>query len=231
MKKLVKMAVLSFALNSCANVPELETGEIKTWQLLSTAINQTNKQEVFIDSRNLLSRNQIDEAMIPILFVELKSGQNGTLTLYPGDGIGQTWLGADGATITLDKGILKASRGMGDDLMGATSSTPQWSKINNSSSVYNRTLYYLAGNNKILSVGMKCRIKKLNKQNIIEIWNVNFPVTEYQETCSSNKKNKSIKNTYFLDGSGIVRKSIQYHSETTGYVEIQRLDRQLKKQC
>ena len=63
---------------------------------------------------------------------------------------------------------------MGDDLMGATSSTPQWSKINNSSSVYNRTLYYLAGNNKILSVGMKCRIKKLNKQNIIEIWNVNF---------------------------------------------------------
>ena len=97
--------------------------------------------------------------MIPILFVELKSGQNGTLTLYPGDGIGQTRLGADGATITLDKGILKASRGMGDDLMGATSSTPQWSKKNNSSSVYNRTLYYLAGNNKILSVGMKCRIK------------------------------------------------------------------------
>lgn len=223
MNKLIKWAVLSFSLNACANVPELETGEIKTWQLLSTAIKQSNSQKIFIDSRDLLSRNQIDEAMIPILFVELESGQNGTLTLYPGDGIGQTWLGADGATITLDKGILKASRGMGDDLMGGTSSMPPWSKLNNSNSVYNRTLYYLAGNNKILSVDMKCRIKKLNKKSIIDIWDVNFKVAEFQETCSLYKK--KVTNTFFIDGSGIVRKSIQYHSETIGYVNIERLDR------
>ena len=37
------------------------------------------------------------------------------LTPIPGQGVGQTWLGADGATITLDKGVLKASRGMGND--------------------------------------------------------------------------------------------------------------------
>lgn len=224
----MKMLVLSFALNSCANVPELETGEIKTWQLLSRAINQTNNQKVFIDSRDLLSRDQIDKAMIPILFVELESGQNGTLTLYPGDGIGQTWLGADGATITLDKGILKASRGMGDDLMGATSSTRRWSRISNSNSVYNRKLYYLAGNNKVLSVDMKCRIKKFNKKNMIDIWKVSFQVTKYQETCSFDKKKKSIKNTYYLDGSGIVRRSVQFHSERIGYVKIERLDRQSK---
>ena len=51
MNKLIKWAVLSFSLNACANVPELETGEIKTWQLLSTAIKQTNKQKIFIDSQ------------------------------------------------------------------------------------------------------------------------------------------------------------------------------------
>ena len=37
-------------------------------------------------------------------------GQNGTLTPYPGKGIGQTWLGADGATITMEQGVLKASK-------------------------------------------------------------------------------------------------------------------------
>ena len=30
---------------------------------------------------------------------------------YPGQGVGQTWLGADGATITLEQGILTASEG------------------------------------------------------------------------------------------------------------------------
>ena len=83
----------------------------------------------FIDARYLLSREQVDAAKTPVLFVELASGQNGTLTPYPGQGFGQTWLGADGATITLERGILKASRGMGDDLMGSSVSIPPWSKI------------------------------------------------------------------------------------------------------
>ena len=39
----------------------------------------------------------------------VNSGQNGTLTLYPGESFGQTWL-ADGATITLDRGIIKGSK-------------------------------------------------------------------------------------------------------------------------
>ena len=86
---------------------------------------------MFVDARNLLSREQIDAAKIPVLFVELESGQNGTLTPYPGHGLGQTWLGADGATITLERGILKASRGMGDDLMGSSSSMPSWYKLEN----------------------------------------------------------------------------------------------------
>ena len=33
-----------------------------------------------MDARNLINREQIDAANIPVLFVELASGQNGTLT-------------------------------------------------------------------------------------------------------------------------------------------------------
>ena len=72
--------------------------EIKTFNFIKDAIKQQNHKKVFLDSRKILNRKQIDEAKIPILFVELNTGQNGTLTQYPGQGIGQTWLGADSAT-------------------------------------------------------------------------------------------------------------------------------------
>ena len=114
MRFILGKILLLLILCSCSNTPELETGEIKTFQLLKNAVENLDNQKVFIDSRKLLSRKQIDAAKIPVLFVELESKQNGTLTLYPGQGISQTWLGADGATVTLEKGILKATRGMGN---------------------------------------------------------------------------------------------------------------------
>ena len=134
MKKFLASLSFILILASCSNAPETETGEIRTLQILKKAFDDSSKPKRFIDARNLIDRKQIDAANIPVLFVELASGQNGTLTPYPGQGVGQTWLGADGATITLEKGILKASRGMGDDLMGSSSSMPPWEKINNKES-------------------------------------------------------------------------------------------------
>ena len=84
--------VLIFSISACSNTPELETGKIKTVQLLKDALFKKNIKKTFVDARMLLSRQQIDAANIPVLFVELESGQNGTLTPYPGQGIGQTLL-------------------------------------------------------------------------------------------------------------------------------------------
>ena len=116
---LVNLIIVSI-LASCSNTPDLETGEIKTLAIIKQALRQSNQPIQYIDARLLLNRKQIDEAKSPVLYVKLPSGQNGTLTPYPGQGIGQTWLGADGATLTLENGVLKASRGMGNDLMGST---------------------------------------------------------------------------------------------------------------
>ena len=162
MKTLLINIALILTLSSCTNTPERETGEIKTLQVLKQAFEERNRSKIFIDSRTLLSREKINAANIPVLFVELKSGQNGTLTPYPGQGIGQTWLGADGATITMERGILKASRGMGDDLMGSYSSMPSWSKIDKGITTYQRQLIYTSGNNEILKHSFECNIEKSN---------------------------------------------------------------------
>ena len=215
--------IVASILSSCSNAPELETGEIKTLAILEQAFNQSNEPKQFVNARFLLTRDQVDEAQVPILYVELPSGQNGTLTLYPGTGIGQTWLGADGATVTLEMGVLKASRGMGDDLMGSTSSMPQWSKIENEKQSYKRELGYITGNNKILKRSFKCQIQQISKKEIIKIWDINFKVTQFDESCRSSSF--KFENTYYIDANGIVRRSLQYHSNTIGHILIERLDR------
>ena len=95
MKKLFIKLILIFTIVACTNTPDLETGEIKVLNLLRDVIDQPRNKKIFVDARNLLSREQIDAADIPVLFVELNTGQNGTLTPYPGQGFGETWLGID----------------------------------------------------------------------------------------------------------------------------------------
>jgi len=223
MNKFLTSLAITLIIASCSNAPETETGEIRTLQLFTKAFNSSNKPKLFLDARNLINREQIDAANIPVLFVELASGQNGTLTPYPGQGDGQTWLGADGATITLERGILKASRGMGDDLMGSLSSMPPWSKINKKTETYNRELNHITGNNRISKRIFNCDIEKTSRGDFVKIWDVNFKVDRFEENCSDGKF--AFKNTYQVDGRGIVRRSSQYHSETLRYILIERLDR------
>ncbi len=223
MNKFFASLALILILASCSNAPETETGEIRTLQLLKKAFDSSNKPKRFMDARNLINRQQIDAANIPVLFVELASGQNGTMTPYPGQGVGQTWLGADGATITLETGILKASRGMGDDLMGASSSMPPWPKISYKSQIYNREIGHITGNNKIFNRVFSCDIKKTSSGDLVEIWDIIFKVNKFEENCSDGSF--TVKNTYQVDASGIVRRSLQYHSDTLGSITIERLDR------
>ena len=223
MNKFLLKLILIVILASCSNTQDMETGEIKTLQLLKEAFDRPNKNKQFIDARNLINRQQIDAANIPLLFVELASGQNGTLTSYPGQGVGQTWLGADGATVTLDRGVLKATRGMGDDLMGSSSSMPSWSKINKDTETYSRELNYITGTNKISKRVLSCDIKKLSSGELIKIWDINFKAAKFEENCFDSSL--TIKNTYHVDAQSIVRRSLQYHSDTLGYILLERLDK------
>lgn len=223
MKKFLFNLALIIALISCSNEPEMETGEIRTLQLLKSALAKSDGSKRFINARNVLSRTQVDAAQTPILFVELSSGQNGTLVPYPGKGVGQTWLGADGATITLEQGVVKSSRGMGNDIMGSSSSMPPWAKIGYKVLNYKREISYITGNNKISKFKFECTIEKTQGIEQIEIWSANFQVSKFEEKCKHN--NFNIQNFYYVDDSGVVRKSSQFHSKTIGYLITERLDR------
>ena len=86
-------------LTACSNASDFETGEIKAIKNFRDTLLASKTPSRILDTRNVVTREKIDGAKIPVLFIELENGQNGTLTPYPGHGVGETWLGADGATV------------------------------------------------------------------------------------------------------------------------------------
>ena len=112
---------------------------------------------------------------------------------------------------------------MGNDIMGARSSMPAWSKIDNRPIFYKREVIYIDGNNKNSKLSLQCSISKSGKKEHLNIWNIGFDVTKFEEICQN--KASMITNLYYLDSQEIVRRSTQYHSETIGYLIIERLDR------
>ena len=222
MRKLILFLLALIILTACSNASDFETGEIKAIKNLREAILARNTPTKILDTRTIITREKIDAAKIPVLFMELENGQNGTLTLYPGKGVGQTWLGADGATVTLEHGIIKATRGMRGDVMGSTSSMPSWADINESSE-YTRKISYLSGNNQTNTKTYSCIIERDRKWSSVTIFDVEFSVKDYREICTHGAE--AINNTYYVDKKTVVRKSIQYHGPTLEYVTIMRLDR------
>ena len=209
-------------LTACSNSSDFETGEIKAIKNLRDTLLASKTPTKILDTRQIITRKKIDDAKIPVLFIELKNGQNGTLTLYPGQGVGETWLGADGATVTLERGIIKATRGMRSDVMGGTSSMPSWANIKDTSE-YTRQIAYLSGNNQTESKTYSCIIKRDKKRSSVTIFDVDFSVQKYRENCTYGAI--KLDNIYFVDNKSIVRKTTQYHGPAVGYVTIERLDR------
>ena len=82
---------------------------------------------------------------------------------------------------------------------------------------------YLTGDNKISTRSYKCKVQKNNQKEIIKIWELEFIVTKFEENCDD--KSFKITNIYYVDDKEIVRRSLQYHSDTIGYVSTERLDR------
>ena len=189
--------------------------------MLTEAINARNNPMRLLDTRSIITR-KIDDARIPVLFVELENGQNGTLTLYPGESIGETWLGADGATITLQSGIIKATRGMKNDVMGSASSMPPWLDIKDKSD-HTRQISYLGGDNQTNTKTFSCIMKKHNKPSTIAIFDVPFKTQGFVEVCINDAE--KLENSYFVDDKNVVRRSKQYHGPALGYLLIERLDR------
>ena len=210
------------ALAACANTVEMESGEIKALKLIKRELDAAGRPAAYVDARKLVTRDMLDAAGIPVLFVAIERGQNGTMTQFPGRGVGQTWLGVDGSTVTLAGGMLKATRGVGDDLMGSEISREiNWRDPD--PAPYTRSLAYLREDNQTHVFDYICEVRDTGRRERLEIFDAPFTARLFRETCEGSRG--SFTNDYYVDAAGIVRKSRQYHGEKIGYMTLERLDR------
>ena len=220
-RKLLTLLALA-ALAACANALDMESGEVKALKLLKKKLDAPSGPVAYVDARKLVTRQMIDAAGVPVLFVEIDRGQNGTMTQFPGVGVGETWLGSDGSTVTLERGMLKATRGVGDDLMGSeTSREISWGDLD--PAPYTRSLAHLREDNQTHIEEFTCTLTDARESHTLELFGATFTAKLFRETCQGAATH--FTNTYYVDASGIVRKSRLYHGEGIGYMTLERLDR------
>ena len=199
----------------------------ETGQMIRTVLKTLNDRKnpaPKIDPRTVITRQMLDQSNAPLILIEVPERDIvATMLAFPGETLGDVWMGADGSTVTTMNGILVSSRGMSDDLMAADSidilSHFSHSKSNTWPS-YNRTYRYLERDNKDLILELACNISKAH-QEIIFIFGKKYKTQVYVESCQTGKL--SFQNKYWIDTSGMMRRSKQWHSFRNKYVLIERL--------
>ena len=181
---------------------------------------QESSNKKVIDARKVITRQMIETAGIPLMFVEKRNGQNWTLALFPGENIQETWIGGGGATLSLHNGELVATRGFGDDLMG-TSVLKSKAFIERLDASYTKKIRYLTPDNKNNDHNLRCKMVKSKEKEIIEVFELKHTVSKYSESCVIEER--IITNEFWQDSAGITIMSKQFHSDTVGYLLIMKL--------
>jgi hypothetical protein len=142
----------------------------------------------------------------------------GTLSIIGTNGGNATWRSADGIGLTLDRGVLFATRGLGADLYTAETAPvlAAWP-----SGAYTRTLRHLDGENRVVATPLTCRLADQGATEIAA-GGQPFPVRHAVETCRAAGL-PDIRNDYWRAADGTMRQSRQWIAPALGHVTLQQL--------
>ena len=216
MKRVYQIFISLVLLLGCSSAEVERSDPAILFDLMKSSVFQ--KKVLPIDVRKLITREIVEEAGDPILFVELKDGRNATLSLFPGKNELPIWLGVDGSTVTAKNGVLISTRGMGDDLMHSEYEKTFWG-MRNPGKQYVKKYTYLLEDNQLIPKYFNCSFDFGEKSLLINIFEKSFSVSILVETCTG--QNTNFKNNYWIEADGTVRRSTQFHSNEIGEVLLE----------
>lgn len=135
-------------------------------------------------------------------------GNNGSKT---------TWFSEDGISVTFDNGVLVASRGLGDDLMGADMSGTKAAFFGSSNYLITRT--YLDGSDQSQTSRFTCSMV-LDRSEPITIYERTYDTQVYVETCENDEY--LYRNSFWRTSDGTIWQARQWISADAGYLGYQR---------
>ena len=134
-------------------------------------------------------------------------GANGTRT---------TWVDSAGIGLTLENGIVVATRGLIRDLMGAdVTQTARAIRAGGGSSV--RRHDFLNNQDQIETSVLTCEIVRKDMEDVNRLGQT-LRAQRFDETCTSD--GLSLTNVYWVNGAGRVVRSLQAVSPDAGYLQI-----------
>ena len=216
MKTVCQIFISLVILIGCSSTDIERSDPAVLFDLMKSSIFQ--KKVSPIDVRQLITREIVEKAGDPILFVELKDGRNATLSLFPGENVLPVWLGVDGSTVTAKNGVLISTRGMGDDLMHSEYEKTFWG-LSNPGKPYIKKYSYLVEDNQLVSEYFDCSFDLGENFSVINVFDRDFYVSMRVEICTG--KNTDFRNSYWTEADGTVRRSRQFHSNKIGQLLLE----------
>lgn len=171
------------------------------------------------DTKDRMTRDLIDASPDGlILFSRVAEDDVSTFTrISTNNGMG-TWVTDEGVSLTLRNGVVVATRGLGNDLMGADLSQV-YPAITRGSGRGTRIHDYLGGEDQIVRMAFQCEIATFGNA-VIEIVQRKHATRVVREVCTGDAG--GFANLYWIDAAGAIWQSSQWLSTRVGIVEFQR---------
>lgn len=189
MMRIKRMGMLGGALFLAACVSG-GNREDPVWPALSVQPGETLLQARLNDSAGSVSMKRV--------------GRNGSI---------DTWMSKDRYTISLDHGVLVATRGFGFDVMGSDAEPTLLGLRGGQAGVYTRRMRYLTGNEQSTWVQAGCRIGDPTREITAK-----GSVLRYTEVCQARRQ--SYTNSFWTADSGRIVRSRQWVSAEIGYIDL-----------
>lgn len=144
------------------------------------------------------------------------TGQWDTMAQSGHNGARVTWVNGSNVSLTLENGIMVATRGLPRDLMGADASETRRA-IRAGGGISQRTHEYLTNLDGISTQLLQCRIASMGPE-VIERLQESLNSVRFEEKCESDSF--KFTNIYWVNGAGTIIRSLQAVSIDSGYLQI-----------
>ena len=211
------LALLGLAvLAACGNAPDATV--MAAIGGLASRITQPRAAPV--DAKALLSPQVLAAADQPVMLAEIPARRAAASLIVAGtNGSHVTWVSGDGISLTLQSGLLTASRGLGYDLMSADVSQSLLLLQGNSGTAV-RVHRYLDGENQITLRSFVCSASPAGAESV-DLITRRVSARIVAENCASS--GESFTNRYWIAGSGHIIKSEQWVGPETGMIRLLRV--------
>lgn len=164
---------------------------------------------------------RVSRATTPLLFAEVRSLRAAAVLEPSGTNADViTWESIDGIALSLRRGMLIGTRGLGRDLMAADVSGTLAALRGGPSQDFERIHSYLDGEGRTTFRAFRCTLSGGAGETITVAARA-YATQVYEETCYSSTE--TLSNRYWVGGDGVVRRSVQWIGPGLDYATIEQL--------